>query len=59
MKDERPKLDKEDIQKIVAALTEAYKEVGKNLETAMLVGGGDDPDEVEVLVDNRKKEDMN
>lgn len=49
-------ITKEDIAKIMAALSEAYKAAGKEIKTAVLLEGDKDP---EILVDTRDDEDIN
>lgn len=45
----------EEIKKILDALEEAYAVSGKKLETAILFDG----DNSQMLIDNRKEEDLN
>lgn len=48
-------LSKDEIKNILELLQEAYKEAGKKIQTAIVYTG----DEQEILIDNRKEEDIN
>lgn len=48
-------ISKEDIQKILEAVAEAYKQAGREIKTITKHQG----DETEILVDNRDEEEIN
>lgn len=55
---EAPKLSREELKNILAAIGEAYAAHGLAIETAMLVEDVTEDNEMvgEILIDNRKKE---
>ena len=53
-------LDKTDIEKIMAALAQAYEQKGKTIKTAVLMDQDENgEDRTEILVDNRDEKEIN